>query len=145
MNKRTAYRIGARLWAGLGLLACAAIYFIVAPQVDAAESAQLGQGVVLTQGVLMRFLAVAQALAGVWVLVMARTWPGLTAALAAVIGLSVIPRLSATTSLDLGFVAFDARFLIWTLQVIVIVAGVAVAFFWMTRNIKPRTAAAGRS
>lgn len=145
MKNKTAIRIGSRLWAGLGLFACAALYFLIAPQVDGAEAAQLGQGVVLGQGFLMRGVAVVQVLAGLWVLVMPRAGAGLTAALTAVIGLSVIPRMSEPTSLDLGLVAIDARFLIWTIEVVVVLAGLVVAFFWMTRNLNKRAATAGRS
>lgn len=141
----TAIRIGARLWAGLGLLVCAALYFLIAPQVDGAESAQLGQGVVLNQGVLMRFVAVIQILAGLWVLILPRTGAGLTAALVGVIGLSVIPRMQAPTSLDLGLFALDARFVIWTIEVVVVVAGLVVTLFWMTRNMKKRNVSAGRA
>ncbi|WKK71960.1 hypothetical protein Q0F99_02200 [Rathayibacter oskolensis] len=92
----------------------------------------------------MRTLAVLGLGAGLWVLVRPRSYPGLTAALVGVISLWLAPRLSAPALLDLGVVSLDVRFVTLPLEVSVVIAGVAVAAFWMTRNLKSRARAGQR-
>ncbi|SMH31749.1 hypothetical protein SAMN06295885_0635 [Rathayibacter oskolensis] len=144
MKNVRAFRIGARLWAGLGLLVSAVLYLLAAPGVDSAEGALLGTGVVLSQGAIMRTLAVLDVLAGLWVLVRPRSYPGLTAAAVGVISLWLSPRLSDPALLDLGAFALDVRVVTHPLEVSVVIAGLAVTAFWMTRNLKNRSRAGQR-
>lgn len=144
MKNLKAFRIGARLVAGLGLLIAAVLYLLAAPGVDSADGALLGNGIVLSQGAIMRSLAVIDVLTGVWVLVRPRSYAGLTAAVVAVVSLWLAPRLSAPALLDLGPVDLDVRFATHPLEVAVVIAGLAVAAFWMTRTLGHR-ARAGRA
>jgi hypothetical protein len=141
MKNRRALRIGARWWAGIALLLIAVLLFLTAPGVDDEVGALLGNGVVFSQGALMRTLAVLDAAAAVWVLVRPRSYAGLTAALVAVIGLWLAPRMGAAALLELGGLALDVRFVVLPLEVSVVVAGLAVTAFWMTRNLKSRARA----
>ncbi|QHC59662.1 hypothetical protein [Rathayibacter sp. VKM Ac-2760] len=141
MKNRRALRIGARWWAGLALLVIAALLFLSAPGVDDEVGAQLGGGVVLGQGALMRTLAVLDVAAALWVLIRPRSYAGLTAALVAVIGLWLAPRMGAPALLDLAGFALDVRFVVLPLEVSVVLAGLAVTAFWMTRNLKSRARA----
>ncbi|KQQ05137.1 MULTISPECIES: hypothetical protein [unclassified Rathayibacter] len=143
MKSPKAFRIAARLVAGLGLLVAAVLYLVAAPGVDSAEGALLGGGVVVSQGAIMRTLAVLDIAAGLWVLLRPRSYPGLTAAVVAVISLWLAPRLSDPALVDLGVVPIDVRFVTHPLEVSVVIAGLAVAAFWMSRNLTNR-ARAGR-
>lgn len=144
MKTPKAFRLGARLWAGIGLLVVAILSFLAAPTVDGADGALLGGGMVLSQGVILRSLAVLHALAGVWILVRPRSYSGLTAAAVAIIALWLSPRLSAAALVDLGSFDLDIRFVTLPLEVSIVIAGLAVTAFWMTRNLK-RRARGGRS
>ena len=138
MKNRRALRIIARWWAGLGLLVIAVLLFLSAPGVDDEIGALLGNGVVFSQGALMRTLAVIDTAAALWVLIRPRSYAGLTAALAGVIGLWLAPRMGAAALLDVGAFDLDVRFVVLPLEVSVVVAGLAVTAFWMTRNLKTR-------
>ncbi|MBF4461698.1 MULTISPECIES: hypothetical protein [unclassified Rathayibacter] len=139
MKKLRAIRVGSRWWAGAGLLVVAVLSFLAAPGVDAVPGAMFGAGAEISQGALLRVLAVLDVIAGVWVLVQPRSYPGLTAAAVAVIALWLAPRMSAPALLDVGGFALDVRFVILPLQVTVLLAGLAVTVFWMTRNLRART------
>ncbi|MWV50783.1 hypothetical protein GRS96_16045 [Rathayibacter sp. VKM Ac-2803] len=141
MKSPKALRIAARLVAGLGLVLAAVLYFLAAPGVDSADGALLGGGVVVSQGAIMRTLAILDLAAGVWVLVRPRSSPGLTAALVAIVSLWLSPRLSAPALVDAGALSLDVRFVTHPLEVSVVIAGLAVAAFWMTRNLKNRARA----
>ena len=144
MKNPQALRIGARLVAGLGLLLAAVLYLFAAPSVDSADGALLGNGLVVSQGAVMRSLAVIDVLAGIWVLVRPRASSGLAAAVAGVVALWLSPRLSAPGLVDLGSFALDVRFVAHPLEVAVVIAGLVVAAFWMTRALSDR-ARAGRT
>lgn len=143
MKNLKAFRVGARLVAGLGLLIAAVLYLFAAPSVDSADGALLGGGIVVSQGAVMRSLAVIDVLAGLWVLLRPRSTPGLTAAVVGVVSLWLAPRLSDPALVDLGAVVVDVRFITHPLEVAVVIAGLAVAAFWMTRTLGSR-ARAGR-
>lgn len=133
MKNRRANRLGAVLWTGLGLIGLGALYFFLAPSVESEVGALLGQGVTISQAAIMRSLGVVDVLAGLFVLIRPRMWPGLVGAGVAAIGLSLLPRLKAQPPIELGSLVFDGRILIVILQIVVIVTGIAVAFFWQTR------------
>ncbi|NQX15119.1 hypothetical protein [Rathayibacter sp. VKM Ac-2857] len=141
MKNRRALRIGARWWAGLALLVIAALLLLSAASVDDEVGALLGNGVVFSQGALMRTLAVLDIAAGLWVLIRPRSYAGLTAALMAVIALWLAPRMAAPALIEVGGLAIDVRFLTLPLEVSVLIAGLAVTAFWMTRNLKSRARA----
>jgi hypothetical protein len=145
MTKSRAFRIGARVWAGAGLLVIAALYFLAAPSVDAAEGAQFAGGVTVSQGTVMRILAALDVLAGLWVLVRPRSYPGITAAAVAVISLWLAPRLGSPALVDIGSLALDVRFVTHPLEVSVVIAGLAVTAFWMTRTLSARARAGQNS
>ncbi|PPF23545.1 hypothetical protein [Rathayibacter rathayi] len=141
MTNSRALRVGARVWAGAGLLVVAALYVFAAPSVDAAEGAQFAAGVSLSQGVVMRVLAVLDVVAGLWVLIRPRSYPGITAAAVAVISLWLAPRLHDPALVPVGTVALDVRFVTHPIEVSVVVTGLAVTTFWMTRNLSARARA----
>ncbi|PPG34467.1 hypothetical protein C5C44_15195 [Rathayibacter sp. AY1F6] len=141
MKNSRALRIGARVWAGTGLLVVAALYLLAAPSVDDAEGAQFAAGVSLSQGTVMRVLAVLDVLAGLWVLIRPRSYPGITAAAVAVISLWLAPRLGDPALVPIGALALDVRFVTHPIEVSVVVAGLAVTAFWMTRNLSARARA----
>jgi hypothetical protein len=141
MKNRTAFRRGARWWAGPGLLVAAVLYFLGAPQVDGADGALLGGGVTVSQGAVMRSLAILDVVAGLWVLLRPRTYPALTAAAAGLISLWLSPRLSAPALLDLGAFALDVRFVVHPIEVTVIVAAVAIVIASLSRSFQTRARA----
>lgn len=141
MKNSRAFRIGARVWAGAGLLLVATLYLLAAGGVDSAEGAQFAAGVSVSQGAVMRTLAALDIAAGVWVLVRPRSYAGLTAAGVAVISLWLAPRLRSSALVDIGPVDLDIRFVTHPLEVSVVIAGLAVTAFWMTRNRSARARA----
>ncbi|KQQ22633.1 hypothetical protein ASF48_05500 [Rathayibacter sp. Leaf299] len=138
MKNRIAFRRGARWWAGIGLLVAAALYLLGAPQVDDADGALLGGGVTVSQGVVMRSLAVLDVIAGLWVLIRPRTYPALTAAAAGLIALWLSPRLKDPALVDIGGFALDIRFVVHPLEVVVIVAAVAVVVSAVSAGFQKR-------
>ncbi|KZX21139.1 hypothetical protein [Rathayibacter tanaceti] len=141
MKNIRAFRIAARVWAGAGLIVVAVLYLLAAGSVDSAAGAQFAAGMTVAQGAVLRVLAVLDIIAGAWVLIRPRSYPGLTAAAVAVIALWLAPRLGAPALVDLGSFALDVRFVTHPIEVSVVVAGLAVTAFWMTRNLSARARA----
>jgi hypothetical protein len=80
-----AYRVGAIIWALVGLGINAFIHFSLAPSLD-----QLGAGSTATVGTLFRVEAVADIVAGVLLLIFRRRWTGLLVMLVSAVGLAIL-------------------------------------------------------
>ncbi|AJM77233.1 hypothetical protein [Rathayibacter toxicus] len=139
MKNRAAFRLGSRLWAGSALLGVAILSLLAAPQLDAAEGALLGGGLAISQGAILRVLAVFDVLAGSAILVRPRSYQGLAAAAVAIVSLWLIPRFSRPILMDFGGFTLDVRVVIFLLEVSVVLAGLTVTAFWLTRNFGTRT------
>ncbi|MCM6761372.1 hypothetical protein NB037_02980 [Rathayibacter sp. ZW T2_19] len=144
MKNRTAFRRGARWWAGMGLLVAAVLYFLGAPLVDGADGALLGGGLTVSQGAVMRSLAILDVIAGLWVLLRPRTYPALTAAAAGLIALWLSPRLSAPAPLNVGAFAIDIRFVVHPIEVVVLVSAVSIVVSSVAQGFRSRAQAGQR-
>ncbi|SDZ39696.1 hypothetical protein [Herbiconiux ginsengi] len=109
------------------LFVSAAIAFWVTPQVDEFTSVRLGFGITVSQGFLMRAIALLQVIAGIWVAIRPRFDAIIATFIAAGAGLDMLRRLQHPALIDIGAITIDARIVIVILELTALVFAAALA------------------
>jgi hypothetical protein len=138
------YGRAGRLIVPAALFASAAIAFLVTPQVDEFTSVRLGFGITVSEGFLMRTIAILQVIAGIWVAIRPRFDAIIGTFIAAGAGLDMLRRLQHPALIDIGAVTIDARIVIVILELAALVFAAAlalsrVAALWAQRQHNQRT------